>query len=103
MTHEQFTQIYLPFSGKMYALAYNLLRNRDEARDCGHDCFSPVHPHKKTAAIRKGAANATPFLSLIGGGRSSRLAGGRSALASVGDPDKMGPSLNTFTKQNQQP
>ncbi len=33
MTHEQFTQIYLPFSGKMYALAYNLLRNRDEARD----------------------------------------------------------------------
>ena len=34
MTHEQFTQIYLPFSGKMYALAYNLLRNRDEARDC---------------------------------------------------------------------
>ena len=32
MTHEQFTQIYLPFSGKMYALAYNLLRNRDEAR-----------------------------------------------------------------------
>ena len=34
MTHEQFTQIYLPFSGKMYALAYNLLHNRDEARDC---------------------------------------------------------------------
>ena len=31
--HDKFTQIYLPFSGKMYALAYNLLRNRDEARD----------------------------------------------------------------------
>ena len=34
MGHEQFTQICLPFSGKMYALAYNLLRNRDEVRDC---------------------------------------------------------------------
>ena len=39
MTHEQFTQIYLPFSGKMYALAYNLLRNRDEARDCVQDAY----------------------------------------------------------------
>ena len=39
MGHEQFTQIYLPFSGKMYALAYNLLRNRDEARDCVQDVY----------------------------------------------------------------
>ena len=42
MTHEQFTQIYLPFSGKMYALAYNLLRNRDEARDCVQDVYSEL-------------------------------------------------------------
>ena len=42
MTHEQFTQIYLPFSGKMYALAYNLLRNRDEARDCVQDVYSAL-------------------------------------------------------------
>ncbi len=34
MTQKQFTEIFLPFSGMMYALAYNLLRNRDEARDC---------------------------------------------------------------------
>ena len=37
--HDKFTQIYLPFSGKMYALAYNLLRNRDEARDCVQDAY----------------------------------------------------------------
>ena len=42
MTHEQFTQIYLPFSGKMYALAYNLLRNRNEARDCVQDVYSEL-------------------------------------------------------------
>ena len=42
MTHEQFTQIYLPFSGKMYALAYNLLRNRDEARDCVQDAYAEL-------------------------------------------------------------
>ena len=42
MTHEQFTQIYLPFSGNMYALAYNLLRNRDEARDCVQDVYSEL-------------------------------------------------------------
>ena len=42
MTHGQFTQIYLPFSGKMYALAYNLLRNRDEARDCVQDVYSEL-------------------------------------------------------------
>ena len=42
MTHEQFTQIYLPLSGKMYALAYNLLRNRDEARDCMQDVFAEL-------------------------------------------------------------
>ncbi len=39
MTHEQFTQIYLPFSGKMYALAYNWLRNRDEARTACKMCM----------------------------------------------------------------
>ncbi|MBR1809099.1 MAG: sigma-70 family RNA polymerase sigma factor [Paludibacteraceae bacterium] len=42
MTHEQFTATYLPFSGKMYALAYNLLRNRDEARDCVQDVYAEL-------------------------------------------------------------
>ena len=42
MTHEQFTQTYLPLSGRMYALAYNLLRNRDEARDCVQDVYSEL-------------------------------------------------------------
>ena len=42
MGREQFTQIYLPFSGKMYALAYNLLRNRDEARDCVQDVYAEL-------------------------------------------------------------
>ena len=48
MTHEQFTQIYLPFSGKMYALAYNLLRNRDEARDCVQDVYSELWVKRDT-------------------------------------------------------
>ncbi len=42
MTHEQFTQIYLPLSGKMYGLAYNILRNRDEARDCVQDVYAEL-------------------------------------------------------------
>lgn len=48
MTHEQFTQIYLPFSGRMYALAYNLLRNRDEARDCVQDVYSDLWSKRDT-------------------------------------------------------
>ena len=48
MTHEQFTQIYLPFSGKMYALAYNLLRNRDEARDCVQDVYAELWDKRDT-------------------------------------------------------
>ena len=48
MTHEQFTQIYLPFSGKMYALAYNLLRNRDEARDCVQDVYAELWNKRDT-------------------------------------------------------
>ena len=48
MTHEQFTQIYLPFSGKMYALAYNLLRNRDEARDCVQDVYAELWSKRDT-------------------------------------------------------
>ncbi len=48
MTHEQFTQIFLPFSGKMYALAYNLLRNRDEARDCVQDVYSELWNKRDT-------------------------------------------------------
>ena len=48
MTHEQFTQIYLPFSGKMYALAYNLLRNRDEARDCVQDVYEELWNKRDT-------------------------------------------------------
>ena len=42
MTHEQFTQIYLPLCGKMYALAYNLLRNRNAARDCVQDVYAEL-------------------------------------------------------------
>lgn len=42
MTHEQFTQIYLPLCGKMYALAYNLLRDRNEARDCVQDVYAEL-------------------------------------------------------------
>ena len=48
MTHEQFTQIYLPYSGKMYALAYNLLRNRDEARDCLQDVYAELWNKRDT-------------------------------------------------------
>ena len=48
MTHEQFTQIYMPFSGKMYALAYNLLRNRDEARDCVQDAYAELWNKRDT-------------------------------------------------------
>ena len=48
MTHEQFTQIYLPYSGKMYALAYNLLRNRDEARDCVQDAYAELWNKRDT-------------------------------------------------------
>ena len=32
----------MPYSGKMYALAYNLLRNRDEARDCVQDAYAEL-------------------------------------------------------------
>ena len=48
MTHEQFTQIYLPYSGKMYALAYNLLRNHDEARDCVQDVYAELWNKRDT-------------------------------------------------------
>lgn len=42
MTHEQFTRQYLPLCGKMYALAYNLLRDRNEARDCVQDVYAEL-------------------------------------------------------------
>ena len=48
MTQEQFTQTYLPCSGKMYALAYNLLRNRDEARDCVQDVYAELWNKRDT-------------------------------------------------------
>ena len=48
MTQEQFTQTYLPLSGKMYALAYNLLRNRDEARDCVQDVYADLWDKRDT-------------------------------------------------------
>ena len=48
MTHEQFTDIYLPLSGKMYALAYNLLRQRDEARDCVQDVYAELWSKRDT-------------------------------------------------------
>ena len=51
MTHEQFTQIYLPLSGKMYALAYNLLRNREEARDCVQDVYAELWNKRDTASV----------------------------------------------------
>jgi len=53
MTSEQFTQIYLPFSGKMYALAYNLLRNRDEARDCVQDVYAGLWSKRDTIEPNK--------------------------------------------------
>ena len=53
MGHEQFTQIYLPFSGKMYALAYNLLRNRDEARDCVQDVYAELWNKRDTIETDK--------------------------------------------------
>ena len=53
MTHEQFTKIYLPFSGKMYALAYNLLRNRDEARDCVQDVYAELWNKRDTIEPNK--------------------------------------------------
>ncbi|MBR4583269.1 MAG: RNA polymerase sigma factor [Bacteroidales bacterium] len=42
MSHEEFSNIYLPFSSKMYALAYNILRNSDEARDCVQDVYAEL-------------------------------------------------------------
>lgn len=63
MTHEQFTQIYLPFSGKMYALAYNLLRNRDEARDCVQDVYSELWIKRDT--IEPDKPEETPTVSVL--------------------------------------
>ena len=48
MTHEQFTAKYLPLGGKMYALAYNMLHNRDEARDCMQDVYSELWSMRDT-------------------------------------------------------
>lgn len=42
MSHEEFSNIYVPFSSKMYALAYNILRNSDEARDCVQDVYAEL-------------------------------------------------------------
>jgi RNA polymerase sigma-70 factor (ECF subfamily) len=42
MSHEEFLNIYLPFSSKMYALAYNILRNSDEARDSVQDVYAEL-------------------------------------------------------------
>ena len=53
MTHEQFTEIYLPLSGKMYALAYNLLRNRDKARDCVQDVYAELWSIRDTIELDK--------------------------------------------------
>ena len=38
----------MPYSGKMYALAYNLLRNRDEARDCVQDVYAELWNKRDT-------------------------------------------------------
>lgn len=48
MTQTQFTQTYLPHTPKMYALAYNLLRNQDEARDCLQDVFAELWQRRST-------------------------------------------------------
>ena len=53
MGHEQFTQIYLLLCGKMYALAYNLLRNRDEARDCAQDVYAELWKKRDTIETDK--------------------------------------------------
>ncbi len=42
MSHEEFSNMYLPFSSKMYALAYNILRNSDEARDSVQDVYAEL-------------------------------------------------------------
>ena len=42
MSHEEFSNMYLPFSSRMYALAYNILRNSDEARDCVQDVYAEL-------------------------------------------------------------
>ena len=48
MTHEQFTRQYLPLCGKMYALAYNLLHDRNEARDCVQDVYAELWNRRDT-------------------------------------------------------
>ncbi|MBR1809273.1 MAG: hypothetical protein IJ776_07795 [Paludibacteraceae bacterium] len=53
ITHEQFTAIYLPLGGKMYALAYNLLRNSDEARDCVQEIYSELWNKRYTIESEK--------------------------------------------------
>lgn len=42
MSHEEFSNMYLPFSSRMYAIAYNILRNSDEARDCVQDVYAEL-------------------------------------------------------------
>lgn len=42
MSHEEFSNMYLPFSSRMYALAYNILRNSDEARDSVQDVYAEL-------------------------------------------------------------
>ena len=53
MTHEQFTRQYLPLCGKMYALAYNLLHDRNEARDCVQDVYAELWNKRDTLKIDK--------------------------------------------------
>ena len=48
MTHEQFTQIYLPLCGKMYALAYNFLHDCNKARDCVQDVYAELWESRDT-------------------------------------------------------
>lgn len=53
MSHEEFSNMYLPFSSKMYALAYNILRNRDEARDCVQDVYAELWQRRNSIACDK--------------------------------------------------
>ena len=51
--HDSFTHQYLPLCGKMYALAYNLLRDRNEARDCVQDVYAELWNKRDTLKIDK--------------------------------------------------
>ena len=74
MTHEQFTQIYLPLCGKMYALAYTLLRNRNAARDCVQDVYAELWENRDT--METSNALLPRVLNMVRNNCRDRLCGG---------------------------